>query len=138
MNKGHIKLYLKILLSFLFVSLIFGYAFYQSRNLVAGPVITINEPENGTTTTLQLLKISGVAKNVKKITLNDRVIDIDEAGNFSERLLLSEGYNILKISGWDKFDKKTEKIIELVYKENVAAPDDMPDGNHDEQVGGGL
>lgn len=116
MNRGYIKLYLKIFLGILFIALISGYAFYQSRNLVAGPVIIINEPENGTTSNQQLLKISGVAKNVKKITLNDRAIDIDEAGNFSERLLLSEGYNIIKISAWDKFDKKTEKIIEIVYK----------------------
>lgn len=78
----------------------------------------INEPQNGTITNQQLIKISGVAKNAKKITLNDRVIDIDEAGAFSERLLLSEGYNILKVSGWDKFDKKVEKIIEVVYKDD--------------------
>lgn len=118
MNKGYIKLYIKIFASFLFISLISGYAIYQSRNIVAGPIITISDPENGTTTTQPLVKISGIAKNVKKITLNDRPIDIDEVGNFDERLLLSEGYNILKISGWDKFDKKTEKIIQLVYKKN--------------------
>lgn len=118
MNRGHIKLYFKISLTLLFLSLISGYAFYQSRSIVTGPIVTINEPQNGTTTNQQLIKISGVAKNAKKITLNDRIIEIDEAGAFSERLLLSEGYNILKISGWDKFDKKTEKIIEVVYERN--------------------
>ena len=51
--------------------------------------------------------------------MNDRPIYIDEAGAFSERLLLSEGYNILKVSAWDKFNKKTEKLIEVVYKEKT-------------------
>ncbi len=124
MNRGHIKLYLKISLTLLFLSLISGYAFYQSKSIIAGPIITINEPQNGATTEEQFIKIAGVAKNAKKITLNDRAIEIDEAGAFSERLLLSEGYNIIKISGWDKFDKKTENIIEVVYRKKV--------------VGGGL
>lgn len=118
-DKGYIKFYFKISIAFVFMSSMLGYAYYQSRNIVAGPVITINEPRNGTTTTEQLIKISGIAKNIKKITLDDRVIEIDESGNFNERLLLSEGYNILKISGWDKFDKKVEKIIEVVYKKNL-------------------
>lgn len=119
MNRRKLKLCVKISLGLLFLLLILGYSFYQSRNLLMGPVITVNEPENGSTSEEQLIKISGAAKNIKKITLDDRPIFIDEAGNFSEKLLLSEGYNIIKISAWDKFNKKTEKTIELVYKEKV-------------------
>ena len=84
-----------------------------------GPVITINEPKNGSTTEEQMIKIAGAAKNIKSISLDDRPIFIDEAGSFSEKLLLSEGYNIIKISAWDKFSKKTEKTIELVYRQKV-------------------
>lgn len=120
MNRRRLKLYFKISLGSLFLFLILGYSFYQSRNLLAGPIITINEPENGSTSEEQLIKISGAAKNIKKITLDDRPIFIDEAGNFSEKLLLSEGYNIIKISAWDKFGKKVEKTLELVYREKVA------------------
>lgn len=121
MNRGHIKLYLKISLTLLFISLISGYAFYQARNVVAGPVIAISEPQNGMTTNQKFIKITGVARNSKKVTLNDRLIEIDETGVFRERLLLSEGYNILEVSAWDKFDKKTEKIIEVVYKKEAVA-----------------
>ena len=66
-----------------------------------------------------MIKIAGAAKNIKSISLDDRPIFIDEAGSFSEKLLLSNGYNVIKISAWDKFNKKTDKLIEVVYKEKV-------------------
>lgn len=119
MNRRKLKLYFKISLGSLFLFLILGYSFYQSRNLLMGPVITVSEPENGSTVPEQLVKIAGTAKNIIKITLDDRPIYIDEAGVFNEKLLLSEGYNIIKISAWDKFSNKTEKTIELVYKGKV-------------------
>jgi len=119
MNRRKLKLSLKIITGSLFLFLILGYSLYQSRNLLMGPVITINEPKNGSTTEEQMIKIAGAAKNIKSISLDDRPIFIDEAGSFSEKLLLSNGYNIIKISAWDKFDKKTDKLIEVVYKEKV-------------------
>lgn len=121
MNRGRVKLYFKIFLASLFLSLILGYSFYQSRNLLIGPAIIVDEPKNGETVDQQLIKIAGVAKNIKKITLDDRPIYIDEAGAFSERLLLSEGYNTIKITAWDKFNKKTEKTIEVVYRQKAVA-----------------
>ena len=124
MNRRKLKLSLKILTGSLFLFLILGYSLYQSRNLLMGPVITINEPKNGSTTEEQMIKIAGAAKNIKSISLDDRPIFIDEAGSFSEKLLLSNGYNIIKISAWDKFDKKTDRLIEVVYRQKV--------------VGGGL
>ena len=138
MNRRRLKLSLKIFVGSLFLLLILGYSFYQSRNLFMGPVITVNEPGNGSTSLEQTVKISGTAKNIQKISLDDRPIYIDEAGNFSEKLLLSEGYNIIKVSASDKFGKKTEKIIELVYKQNgeKVAPPDSPDGSHGGRVGG--
>ena len=119
MNRRKLKLSLKILTGSLFLFLILGYSLYQSRNLLMGPVITIDEPKNGLATEEQMIKIAGAAKNIKSISLDDRPIFIDEAGSFSEKLLLSNGYNVIKISAWDKFNKKTDKLIEVVYKEKV-------------------
>ena len=119
MSRRKLKLSVKIFLGSLFLFLILGYSFYQSRSLITGPLITINEPENGSIVTRQLVTIAGAAKNINKITLDDRPIYVDESGAFSEKLLLSEGYNIIKISAWDKFSKKTEKTIELVYRQKV-------------------
>lgn len=119
MNRGLTKLYFKIFLISIFLFLILGYAFYQSKNILTGPVVNITEPQNGQTIHSQLIDVIGASKNIKKITLNDRLIEIDESGVFSEKLLLSEGYNIIKISAWDKFGKKTEETLELVYVKKV-------------------
>ncbi|MBM2817491.1 MAG: seg [Parcubacteria group bacterium] len=128
MNRRRLKLSIKISVGSLFLMLIFGYSLYQSRNLFMGPVITISEPKNGSTAQEQLIKIAGTAKNIKKISLDDRPIYVDESGVFSEKLLLSEGYNVIKISAWDKFNKKTEKTIELVYKMRGADNDKSVSG----------
>ena len=81
-----------------------------------GPIITIHTPENGSTLTESLVTIKGVAENISHISLNDRSIFIDEEGRFQEKLLLSYGYNIMTIKAEDKFGRKTEEILELVYK----------------------
>lgn len=91
-----------------------GYCYHQSSRLIDGPQVTIISPLNGSSSSSPLTEIVGIAKNISKITLNDRQIFIDDNGNFSERLLLSDGYNILKIDAQDKFGKKTEKKIEIV------------------------
>jgi hypothetical protein len=41
---------------------------------------------------------------------------MDEEGNFTQKVLLSTGYNVLKVSGVDKFQRETEQILEVTYK----------------------
>lgn len=100
----------------LLVLAIVGYIFFQTRNVIRGPIITIQTPQNGATLEESLVIIKGVAKNISYISLNDRNIFIDEQGRFQEKLLLSYGYNIMAIKAEDKFGRKTEEILELVYK----------------------
>jgi len=104
---------------FLFCLLIFiaGYSYYQGRSLIAGPQINIEEPKNGTEVTETLLQIKGRAKNVSFISMDGRQIYIDNDGIFREKLLIEEGYNIIKFSATDKFGREESKILELVLKE---------------------
>ncbi len=111
-NRG--KIILKMGIVVVVMLGIAGYCYHQSSRLIDGPQITIISPINGSSSSSPLTEIVGVAKNISKITLNDRQIFIDDDGNFSERLLLSDGYNILKVDAQDKFGKKTEKQIEVV------------------------
>lgn len=94
---------------------ILGYTYFQMQNLIVGPVITVSEPQNGTTLTSSQIKVIGNTKNISSINLNDRQIFIDESGVFKEKLLLSPGYNIITLKAKDKFNRETEKVIELVY-----------------------
>ena len=100
----------------LFIILIFAYAFFEARNIVLGPQILITTPVGGTTVTSQLVEITGGTKNIKDITLEGRNIYIDEAGVFTEKLLLYPGYNSFTFKAKDKFNRHTKKTLELIYK----------------------
>ena len=111
------KLILKTLIISVFVLVILGYSIFQAQKIVHGPEITINSPISGSTIKDESVDITGVARNISEISLNDRSIFIDESGKFSEKLMLYPGYNIIKLKAQDKFGAKTEKNIELVYKQ---------------------
>jgi hypothetical protein len=96
--------------------LLLGYTGYEIQRIVFGPKITITSPQNGALVTDSLLQISGRAENINDISLNDRKIFLDEKGNFSEEVLLSYGYNVLTFDAADRFGRKTEKVLEVIYK----------------------
>ncbi len=91
--------------------------FFQSKEYLEGPTIYITNPINGSTFSEPLLNIEGVAKSVSFITLNDRQIFVDENGKISEKLLLQNGNNIILIKAVDRFQRKVEKKLEIVYKQ---------------------
>ena len=93
-----------------------SYAIYNSRILIAGPQINISEPQNGTTITESpLIRVKGTAQNIAFIDINDRMINVDENALFDEPILLYPGYNIIKISAKDKFDREIEEFLEIIY-----------------------
>lgn len=110
---------IKIIIGSVLALVIILYAYYQTKNLLSGPLIEITSPQNGKTFTEPLIEIVGAAKNSSRITLNDRPILIDEAGNFKEKLLLSEGYNIIDFKAEDRFGEKINKTLEVVLKQNI-------------------
>lgn len=107
---------IKILIISIILLILFGYTTYEIQRVAFGPRIEVTSPKNGSSILSSLTKITGIAKNIKEISLNDRKIFVDEQGNFSEEILLSYGYNAVVLKASDKFGRNTEKIIELVYK----------------------
>ena len=106
---------IKTVIFILLLISIFGYTYFQMRNIVTGPVITISTPQDGAILTSSQTEISGTTKNISSISLNDRKIFIDESGVFKEKLLLSPGYNIITLKAKDKFGRKVKKTLELIY-----------------------
>jgi len=98
------------------VGIIIFYAYYQSRAILAGPQILITEPQDGiVTATSSLILVRGVATHAKEITLQGRPIFIDLKGNFTEQLLLVNGYNIIELTAKDEQGRQIKKVIELMY-----------------------
>lgn len=96
---------------------IVGYSLFQAQKIIAGPVIDIYSPESGSTYNQILIEVTGKARNVAYINMNNHRIFTDIDGKFMEKLLLSPGYNIIKLDATDKFGKRTEKFLQVILKE---------------------
>lgn len=108
--------YIRTIIISLVLLLVFGYTAYEIQRVVFGPRIRILFPINGAIVSTSSLEISGIATDIKDISLDDRPIFIDEHGNFTENVLLSPGYNTIVLKADDKFGRNTEKILEVVYQ----------------------
>ena len=107
---------LKIIIISVIALFLLIYTVYEIQRVLFGPRIEVLSPKNGSLVSDSLTEVSGIAKNIKDISLDDRKIFIDEQGNFKEQVLLSYGYNAIVIKASDKFGRNTEKIIEVIYK----------------------
>jgi hypothetical protein len=116
MNRNAISIIRTSLITLL-VIIIAGYSLFQAQKMIRGPIIDIYTPENGATYSQVLIEISGRARNISYLNLNDRPIFTDKNGYFTEKLLLSPGYNIIKLDARDKFKNYTEKKLEIILKE---------------------
>ena len=108
---------IKIISFSLFGLVIVSYSLFQSWKLISGPIIDIDSPQNGTTYNQALVQISGRARNIAYLNLNDNPIFTDKDGNFKEKFLLSPGYNVIKLDAQDKFKTRREKILQIILKE---------------------
>jgi len=95
-----------------FVFLI-GYAYFEARNVIRGPVIAVDATE--VTVNEPLVLIRGVASNITELRMNGRVIPTTENGAFEEAHLLAPGYNKVTLFAKDKIGRSTTKVIEVVY-----------------------
>jgi hypothetical protein len=100
--------------SLLALMLITGYILFQARFLIAGPQIVLKSDDtilhNARTITL-----SGTAYNITHLWLNDRQIFTDEAGNFSEALVLENGYTVATLKAKDRFGRESWVERPFVY-----------------------
>lgn len=103
-------------LSFLFITLVlFGYIFFQARFLIIGPVVTLHT-EPAPVYNDRSIEISGTAYNISNITLNGRPVYIDEQGDFTETLVLENGYTIMTIRAEDRYGRDTTLTRSFVYR----------------------
>ena len=103
------------LLIILFILLII-YSLYQARALLAGPQISIENPQDGQMIENPLVIARGQSKNIAWISLNNRQIFTDEDGTWSEKLLVSPGISIMTVKVRDRFGRETEKSVQIVLK----------------------
>ncbi len=102
----------------LVVLIVFVYGAIRGYDILSGPQLFIDVPENGTVeVNSQLVTITGTAKNVVKFSVNGKELFLDTDGKFSHTLLLAPGVNYLNFEAQDKFGKVKKQTVTLVYKE---------------------
>lgn len=101
-----------LIVLFLFIIV---YAFIRSKGLIFGVKIKNVNIENGAKVTESILNLTGNAKNAVNLTLNDREISINQAGNFNETISLLPGYNTITLKAKDKFGNSDQEDYQLIY-----------------------
>ncbi|MEX1087335.1 MAG: hypothetical protein WEC58_02305 [Candidatus Paceibacterota bacterium] len=99
----------------LVVCLLVGYGLFQARDLISGPNVSIQHPQNGATVRTTLVNVEGITSNISAISLNDRTIYINEEGQFEEPVVLAQGYNVITIEATDRFGRTTTDTVEIVH-----------------------
>jgi len=109
----------KLLSKGLIIGIVFfivaGFTYLKMQDFLEGPRIEIFSPQSGATVTDPLLTITGQARHISFLYLNDGKIFVDEEGNFSESLLLYPGYNIITLMARDQFEREITKRLEIIF-----------------------
>ncbi|OHA38666.1 MAG: hypothetical protein A3G52_04305 [Candidatus Taylorbacteria bacterium RIFCSPLOWO2_12_FULL_43_20] len=108
------KFYLRVCVIVVVVFVISTYVFFRTKDMARGATITILEPQTGAARS-PALDVRGKITRSSAVFMNDRKIYLDETGNFKEVVVLSPGYNIITIRAEDRFGRRKEKKLELVY-----------------------
>lgn len=82
------------------------------------PELTIISPEDGKTfygNSQRKLNISGSSDENTKVYINDRIVVVDDSGNFIYTTSLSEGENVFKIVAEDEAGNQQEQSLTVNY-----------------------
>jgi hypothetical protein len=115
-TRRDIKRLLQIIIVVFVALTLLTYAGFKAKNLFLGPRLEVLSPIDGQVLDQSLVEITGTAKNISFLKLNDNKIFTDEEGRFKEKLLLSYGYNIISVEADDRFGRVVKKNIRLIYK----------------------
>jgi len=111
-SNTNITRFFLILLS---IFIVIVYVRQNTYNLVQGPILNIEEPKNGNSYKEPLIEVLGTVQNSAFISINGRQAFVDEENRINDKLLLLPGYNIIEIKTEDRFGKKSQKNINVIY-----------------------
>ena len=103
-----------VTLATVFTAIIIAFVLYQARYLLLGPQITLTDIPQGLQNERQIM-ISGVARNISRLWLNDRQIYTDPNGIFTEALIMENGYTITTLRAEDRYGRSATIEQPFVY-----------------------
>jgi len=110
----------KIVIAVFFI-VIAGYAYFEARGILYGPRIEV--PEGVSLVNEQFITLRGRADRIAILNMNGKPISVTEDGTFEEPYLLSPGLNRIVFDAEDKYGRKRQEVIQVVYvSEHAASP----------------
>lgn len=113
-ERFEIRSLLKIATLLTALLLITTYIIFQARFLIIGPEITLTT-EPAVQQNERIITLTGTARNITHLWLNDRQIYTDEQGHFTEALVLENGYTITTLKAKDRYGRETKVVRSFVY-----------------------
>lgn len=107
----------KLLLTVLAVLVVAGIVVYLAISIARfskPPTIDITSP-NKTTAEQKDLIIEGKTSDNASIEINNQTVTVDENGNFSQKVELTQGVNIFQINATNRIGKQSQKIIKILF-----------------------
>ncbi len=108
-----------------FFLLVLGYAFFEARGILFGPSIQV--PDEPTEVHEELITIRGQAERISALSMNGKEIQVTETGAFEEPYLLARGLNRIVLDAEDKYGRRTQEVIEIVYTPAAKPAQEAPE-----------
>lgn len=100
------------------VAIVIGYSYFVLNDYIRGPRIIIESPLNGYSTTTPAIVVIGRGIHTNNLSVNGAQTPVDLEGNFRAQLILAPGYNIIKVTAKDNYERVEEKTLEIVLVES--------------------
>jgi len=96
-----------------------GYAYFEARQFLAGPCVTVTSPSDGFIVSDSPIIVSGNAQHISEITLSGNIIFVDEKGQFEQLVPLSPGYSVIEIKVKDRYGRYKNVYLRGIYKPEI-------------------
>ncbi len=127
---------IKFITVFLALTVLITYGYHQASNLIKGPVITIESPQNYETVDEKTIVLQGKTQNVARINLNGSPIFINTEGEFRNKLPLVGPHTIIEVEAWDRFGRSTKinhsVISSLPFSFSVPSQEEIVERRNEE------
>jgi len=103
-----------IFLSSLVVLIGAGYFYLEVNDFSKEPNLSLENSNFNEIVESSSLEIRGKTDFENKVTINNQPILVDSEGNFQEKIGLQNGLNEITVEAFNKFNKKTQKNINII------------------------
>ncbi|MEA3249804.1 MAG: helix-turn-helix domain-containing protein [Patescibacteria group bacterium] len=107
---------IKAVLMLLVVVGIGAYFVGAAQRLTAPPQVTVSSPRDGLVTFDRSLVVAGRTEREVSLLINGKPVNIDGEGNFSDKLDLHDGLNVIEVVATKKHGKETKVTRRIIVE----------------------